>query len=130
MAILGLSTPSHADKGFVHAVITRGSFLAGVSGGHGKLTFHGRDYPLTLTGISFGASIGASTVVLTGRAYNMRAPGDIEGIYRAVGAGGALVAGAARLRLWNARGVVVDLRGAKIGAELSAAAGGVWILLR
>jgi hypothetical protein len=118
------------DTGFVRAVITRGGFLVGVSGGHGKLAFHGRNYSLTLTGISFGASIGASAVVLTGHAYNLRAASDIEGAYSSVAAGGALLAGAAKLRLRNARGVVLELTGAKIGAELSAATGGVWIMLR
>jgi hypothetical protein len=128
--IVGMSTPSSADKGFVRAVITRGSLLVGVKGGHGTLAFHGRNYALTITGMSFGASVGASTVVLTGHAYHMREPGDIEGAYSSIGAGGALVAGAARLRLQNARGVVLELSGAKVGAELSVAVGGIWVTLR
>jgi len=130
LAIVALPTPSRADPGFVRAVISRGSFLVGVTGGHGKLTFHGRNYPLTITGLSFGASIGASTVVLTGRAHHMQAPADIEGAYSSIGAGGAFIAGAARLRLQNARGVVLELTGPKVGAELSVAAGGMWIMLR
>jgi hypothetical protein len=41
-----------------------------------------------------------------------------------------LIVGAAKLRLQNAQGVVLELSGAKVGAELSLAAGGVWIKLR
>jgi hypothetical protein len=130
LATAALSTPSWAEDGFVRAVITRGGLLIGFSGGNGKLSFHGRDYPLTITGLSLGASIGASTLILKGRARNLRAPGDIEGAFRTTSAGAGLIVGAAKLRLQNAQGVVLELSGAKVGAELSLAAGGVWIKLR
>jgi hypothetical protein len=60
----------------------------------------------------------------------LRAPGDIEGAFRTTSAGAGLIVGAAKLRLQNAQGVVLELSGAKVGAELSLAAGGVWIKLR
>jgi len=133
LALLSLadaSTPCRAETGLVRAVITRGGLVLGIGAGHGKLTFRGRDYSLTITGLSFGAVIGASTVVLTGHAYHLRSPNDIEGSYSSVGSGGALIVGAARLRLRNANGIVLELSGAKVGAELSAALGGVWVRLR
>jgi hypothetical protein len=130
LLIADAATPALAETGLLRAVITRGGLFLGVAGGHGKLTFRGHDYPLTVTGLSVGAVVGASTIILTGHAHNLRAASDIEGTYNSVGIGGALIVGAARLRLQNANGVVLDLRGAKVGAELSAALGGVWVKLR
>jgi hypothetical protein len=66
---------------------------------------------------------------LTGRALNIRSPGDIAGTYSAIGAGGALAAGAGGVQLQNEKGVVLQLHGAKIGVEVSAAVGGVEIAL-
>ncbi len=40
-------------------------------------------YPLSVGGVSIGATIGASGVQLVGRAYNMRRPSDIIGTYTA-----------------------------------------------
>ena len=54
--------------------------------------------------MSFGATIGASATDLVGRALNMRSPGDIAGNYSAIGAGGALAAGAGGVQLQNEKG--------------------------
>jgi hypothetical protein len=91
------------------------------------LVFQGRSYPLEIGGISFGATIGASKTTLTGHAFNMRAPSDIEGTYGAIGSGGALVAGAGGVRLKNDRGVELLLTGVKLGAEMTVAVSGVMI---
>jgi len=60
----------------------------------------------------------------------MRTASDIEGTYSAIGAGGALAAGVGGVRLQNAKGVVLELTGVKVGAELSAAVSGVEVRLR
>ena len=93
LAMTGSLTPVRADTGIVRAVVTKGGFVVGVGGGTGTLLFHGRRYPLSIGGMSFGATIGASTNDLRGHAYNMRTASDIEGTYSAIGAGGALAAG-------------------------------------
>ena len=93
------------------------------------LTFRGHHYPFRVSGMSFGATIGASTTDLIGRALNMRSPGDIAGNYGAIGAGGALAAGAGGVQLQNEKGVILQLHGVKVGVELSAAVGGVQIVL-
>jgi hypothetical protein len=135
-AVLGLvamssaSTPSRAETGSVRVVFTKGGFIIGVGGGHGVLTFRGHHYPFTVSGMSIGATIGASTTQLAGRALNMHAPGDIAGSYSAIGAGAAVAGGAGGVALQNARGVVLELHGVKVGVELSAAVGGVTITLR
>jgi hypothetical protein len=129
LLVSGLATAAQAETGAVRVVFTKGGFIVGVGGGQGVLRFRGRDYPFRVSGMSFGATIGASTTQFVGRALNMHSPGDIAGNYSAVGAGGALAAGAGGVQLQNEKGVVLQLHGAKVGVELSAAVGGVQIAL-
>lgn len=129
LAAASLSTASQAETGSVRVVFTKGGFIIGVGGGRGVLTFRGHHYPFRVSGMSFGATIGASTTDLVGRARNLHSPGDIAGTYSAIGAGGALAAGAGGVALQNARGVILELHGVKVGVELSAAVGGVTITM-
>jgi hypothetical protein len=126
----GLATATQAETGAVRVVFTKGGFILGVGGGEGVLVLRGRRYPFTVSGMSIGATIGASTTQFTGRALNIHSPGDIQGTYSVIGAGGALAAGAGGVQLQNERGVILQLHGPKIGVELSAAVGGVRIALR
>jgi hypothetical protein len=130
VGMAGFSTPARAETGRVAVIFTKGGFVVGVGGGEGVLTLRGRHYPFTVSGMSVGFTIGASTMKLTGRALNLRGPASIEGSYSAVGAGGALVAGAGGVQLQNANGVILQLSGPKVGAEVSAAVGGVTIRLK
>jgi hypothetical protein len=126
----GLAVPSQAETGAVRVVFTKGGFIVGVGGGHGVLTFRGHHYPFDVSGLSLGFTIGASTTQLVGRALNIRSPGDLAGSYSVVGAGGALAAGAGGVQLQNAAGVILQLHGPKVGVEVSAAVGGVQIVMR
>jgi hypothetical protein len=128
--VAGFSTPSRAETGQVAVVFTKGGFIVGVGGGEGVLVLRGRRYPFTVSGMSVGFTIGASTTRLTGRAFNVNGPASIEGSYAAVGASGAVVAGAGGVQLQNANGVILQLAGPKVGVELSAALGGVTIRLK
>ena len=129
VAAVSVSTASQAETGSVRVVFTKGGFIIGVGGGRGVLTFRGHHYPFTVSGMSFGATIGASTTQLVGRALNVHAPGDIAGTYSAIGAGAAVAGGAGGVQLQNAKGVVLQLHGVKVGVELSAAVGGVTVTM-
>ena len=128
--VAGFSTPSRAETGQVAVVFTKGGFIVGVGGGEGVLVYRGKRYPFTVSGMSVGFTIGASTTKLVGRALNLKGPGSIEGSYGALGAGGAIAAGAGGEQLQNGNGVILQLSGPKIGAEVSAAVGGVTIRLK
>lgn len=128
--IAGVSTPLRAETGQVAVIFTKGGLILGVGGGEGVLILRGRRYPFTVSGMSVGFTIGASTTKLVGRALHLRGPASIEGTYSAVGAGGAIAAGAGGVQLQNANGVILQLSGPKVGAELSAAVGGVTVRLR
>ena len=125
-----LSTPGWAATGTVYVEVAKAGFIIGVGGGRGTLVFQGRRYPLSVGGLSFGATIGASKADLAGRAYNLRRASDIAGTYTAVGASAAAGGGVSSIRLQNAKGVVLDLRGRNVGLELNANVSGVEIGLR
>jgi len=128
--VAGFSTPSRAETGQVAVVFTKGGFIVGVGGGEGVLVLRGKHYPFTVSGMSVGFTIGASTTKLVGRALNLRGPASIEGSYATIGAGGAVAAGAGGVQLQNGNGVILQLSGPKVGAEVSAAVGGVTIRLK
>ena len=130
LPLMGFTTACFADTGTVSVVFTKGGFIVDVGGGQGVLTFHGKRYPFTVSGMSLGFSIGASTSKFVGRALNLRRPGDLTGSYVAAGAGGAVAAGAGGVQLQNANGVILQLSGARVGAEVSAAVGGVTITMQ
>jgi hypothetical protein len=125
----GLAPPARAETGAVRVVFTKGGFIVGVGGGNGVLYFRGHRYPFRVSGMSIGFTIGASTTQLSGKALNLRSPGDIQGSYAVIGAGGALAAGAGGVQLQNEKGVILQLAGGKVGVEVSAAVGGVQIAL-
>ena len=126
----GFATPSQAETCAVRVVFTKGGFIVGVGGGHGVLVCRGHSYRFAVSGMSVGFTIGASTTQLSGHALNVNSPGDIQGSYAAIGASGALAAGAGGVQLQNQKGVILQLAGGKVGVELSAAVGGVTITLQ
>jgi hypothetical protein len=138
LGMLGLmvpGTPSQAETGTVSVVFNKGGFIVGIGGGEGVLVFRGNRYPFTVSGMSVGLTIGASSTKLVGHALNLRGPASIEGNYTAIGTGGALAGGAGTVRLRNTNGVttngvILQLSGPKVGVELSAAVAGVAIRLK
>ena len=70
LGLAGFSTPSRAETGSVAVVFTKGGFIVGVGGGQGVLTLHGKHYPFTVSGMSVGFTIGASTTKFVGHALN------------------------------------------------------------
>ncbi|GEC16257.1 hypothetical protein J2S34_002423 [Nitrobacter winogradskyi] len=130
VGLAAISTPAHADTGRVTVIFTKGGFVVGVGSGKGVLTLRGVHYPFTVSGMSIGFTIGASTTKLVGRALNLKGPASIEGRYTAVGAGSALAVGAGGVQLENSNGVILQLSGPRVGAEMSIAIGGVSIHLK
>ena len=49
------------SSGRISFRITRAGFILGVGGGTGTLTFNGRKYPLSIGGVSLGATIGIAS---------------------------------------------------------------------
>jgi hypothetical protein len=111
--------PSQADTGALRVLFGTAGVVAGVGNGKGILTFHGKTYPFEVSGASLGATLALTVSELEGRALNLHTPGDLAGNYIAVGVGGAIVGGIGVARLRNANGVILVVRGPKLGAGLS-----------
>jgi hypothetical protein len=123
-------SPAEAATGSVYIKIVSAGFIIGVSGGSGVLTFQGRQYPLSVGGISAGATIGASGTELVGTAYHLHDVHDIEGVYSAAGAGLSVAGGRAAAQLSNARGVLLRLKGRQVGFMFSVDLSGMQITLK
>ncbi len=109
--------------------IYKAGFIVGVSGGRGTLHFEGRSHPLSIAGVSVGATAGVSKAEMVGEVQNLHRLADIEGTYSATQAGLALGGGEKITQLENARGVVLRVRGKQIGIELSLDLNGMQISL-
>jgi hypothetical protein len=107
----------------------KAGFIVGVSGGRGTLHFQGKAYPLTIGGVSVGASAGVSKAELIGEVHNLHRVEDIEGTYSALQAGLTLGGGEKVTRLENSRKIRLDVRGKQIGIELSLDLNGMEIRL-
>jgi len=131
VGVLGLGLQSaHADSGSITLVVYKGGWIIGGSGGHGTLTFHGRQYRLGVGGIDYGLIFGGSRTVLHGRVRHIRRASDVEGVYAAAGAGLAVGRGIRAIVLTNTKGAVLELEGRQVGLMANADLSGLAITLR
>jgi hypothetical protein len=89
------SSAAKAESGSIRISVLKGGWVIGASGGNGTLTFQGRQYRLSIGGLSYGFVFGASQTYLIGRVSNIRNASDVAGVYGAAGAGAVLEAGRA-----------------------------------
>jgi hypothetical protein len=129
VVLAGAPSQSNADTGTVRLKVTKVGFIVGVGGGSGTLTFKGRNYRLSVGGVSAG-TIGAAGADLVGTATNLRVAQDIAGTYSAASAGLAVAGGAKVVTLQNAKGVVLQLQGRQVGFEASLSLSGLTISLQ
>ncbi len=130
-ALLGVGFSSaHADSGHITITVFKGGWIIGASAGRGDLYFHGRRYPLSVGGLSFGFVFGGSKTVLHGRVSHIRRPSDVSGVYGAGGAGAAVGLGARAIVLTNQKGAVLTLTGEQVGLMANADLSGLAISLK
>ena len=125
----GLAT-AYADSGSIRFNVIKAGFVVGGSGGSGTLVFHGRRYPLSIGGVSYGFTFGASSTDFFGEVSNNRSPIDVNGVYGAAGAGVAVGPGAGGIVLANQNGAVLTLSGRQMGLIVAADLNGLVITLR
>src|SRR5215472_4504573 len=73
----GLTTV-YADFGGIQFNVIKAGFIVGGSGGSGTLMFHGRASPLSIGGVSYGFTFGASATNFVGEVSNIRTPFDVN----------------------------------------------------
>jgi lipid-binding SYLF domain-containing protein len=125
----GLTTV-YADFGSIRFNVIKAGFVVGGSGGTGTLVFHGRPYPISIGGVSYGFTFGASATDFVGEVSNIRTPFDVNGVYGAAGAGIAVGPGAGGIVLVNQNGAVLTLSGRQMGLIVAADLNGLVISLR
>ena len=103
------------------------AFIGSGALGGGTLTYAGRAYPISVSGLGVGG-IGASHLSATGVVYGLRRPADLPGVYGQIRAGWALGdRGEGTLWLSNNKGVTMELKTHRRGLQLSLGADGVVI---
>lgn len=130
VATLAASTSALADSGTVRISFVKAGWVIGGSAGSGTLTFRGRTYPLSIGGLSYGFTFGASQTNLHGRVRNIFRPSDIEGVYGAGSAGAAVIRGPQAVILTNQKGAVLELSGAQTGLMVNFDLSGMALSLR
>ncbi|HEX9462645.1 MAG TPA: hypothetical protein VGB82_08595 [Alphaproteobacteria bacterium] len=127
-----LSHPLPASAQAPDAVIelSGGSAAAGIgySWGHGTLIFHGKRYPVTVSGFSL-ASVGVDEYTATGSVVGLKRVQDINGVYTAASAGATVAGGASATAMENQNGVTIHMTSTTEGLNLTLAAEGVQIAL-
>ena len=85
-----------------------GSVAAGIgwSWGKGTLTYKGKDYPISVKGLSLG-KVGITGVTASGEVLNLKKLQDFDGNYTGVGAGITLAGGRSAVTIKNQNGVRV-----------------------
>ena len=109
LALAGVTLQSaQADEGGITFTIVKAGFVVGGSGGSGTLFFHGAAYPLSIGGLSYGFTFGASETRFRGTVSHIRGPSDVSGVYAAGNVGAAVGAGAQAIVLTNEKGAHPD----------------------
>ena len=101
----------------------------GVNWGGGTLTYQGKDYPISVRGLSVG-DVGLSKIEASGNVYNLNDLADFDGNYTGVAAGAAVAGGAGASTLKNQNGVTVNLVSTTQGVKLTVGGGGVEMKLK
>jgi len=106
--------------------LSGGSVAAGIgfSWGGGTLTYKGKDYPVSVKGLSVG-DVGATKIEASGSVYNLKKLEDFDGNYTAAAAGATVAGGASASTMKNQNGVKINLVSTTQGLKFALAAGGV-----
>jgi hypothetical protein len=133
VALLGvtLGVARAADEGAAKAPdatlkLSAGSVSAGIgiSWGSGTLTYQGKDYPITVSGLSVG-DVGATKIEASGTIVGLKTLDDFDGNYTSVGVGATVAGGGDVLAMTNQNGVKVHLVTTTQGLNLSIGGAGV-----
>ena len=100
----------------------------GINWGTGTLTFEGKDYPFTVKGLSV-MDLGISKATAQGKVFHLTKLSDFAGKYAAAEAGYAVGKGKAGVTMKNTKGVVLNLKAATEGVQLTLAGKGLSIEL-
>jgi hypothetical protein len=123
---LTLSVARAADAPDATIKLSGGSVAAGVgySWGSGTLTYQGKTYPISVSGLSVG-DVGMTKLEASGDVANLKNLDDFDGNYTAVGAGATVAGGGSAAAMKNQNGVTVTLVSTTQGVKFTIGGAGV-----
>ena len=131
MLLAAMTTRGFAAERDGTVRITGKSIAVGVgySWGTGVLTYKGREYPFTITGLSAG-DIGATSTEISGEVLNLKNLDDFNGNYTSLNAGVTLAGGGGAATMRNQNGVVMNVLATTQGLNLELGVDGITIELK
>jgi len=110
------------------------SVALGVGGswGDGVLTYQGRNYPFSISGLSL-LDVGISNYTGAGKVYDLSSPGNLAGNYAAGQATFAVAGGDSAMSMKNDKGVTIVIlknEGKESGTQLSMGPAGMKIMMK
>src|SRR5438876_4562012 len=111
--------------------MTGKSLAAGVgySWGSGVLTYQGKEYPFSISGLSAG-NIGAGSAELSGQVFDLKNLADFNGNYTSLGAGATVAGGGGAMTMKNQNGVVMNVVGTTRGLTFKLGVDGMKVELK
>jgi hypothetical protein len=101
----------------------------GISWGDGTLTYKGKQYAVSVNGLSLG-KVGITKVTASGNVYHLKNLRDFSGNYTSATADITLGGGHSGVTMKNQNGVVVVVRATSKGVDLTIGASGVDLKLK
>ena len=101
----------------------------GVSWGKGILTYKGKEYLVSVNGLSLG-KVGITKVTASGEVYNLKSLQDFSGNYTSTNADLTLAGGHSGVTMRNQNGVKVVIHATSRGVDLTIGASGVDLKLQ
>lgn len=121
--------PAPKISGTVKLESTSVAIGIGVEWGHGTLTMYdGTTHEFKVTGLSV-LDLGISQISATGEVFNLVEAKDLNGIFIAGEAGGAIGGGMSAKAMKNSNGVVMQLKSTQMGVKLTLAPEGLQLNL-
>jgi len=108
--LLSWTFASVAEQADGTVKITGKSVAAGIgySWGNGVLTYKGKEYPFSVSGLSAG-DIGITSAELSGEVLNLKKLEDFNGNYTSFAAGLTVAGGGAGATMKNQNGVIINV---------------------
>lgn len=101
----------------------------GYSWGSGVLTYQGKDYPFSVSGLT-ALNVGVASATLAGEVFNLKKIDDFNGNYTSAGAGATVAGGGGAMTMKNQNGVVMNVAGTTKGLSFKLGVDGMKIELK
>ncbi len=126
LAFVGVAQGKEHKKPDATIALSGGSIAVGVgiTWAKGTLTYEGKEYPLSVSGLSVG-DVGATKLAASGKVYGLKKLEDFNGNYTSVGTGMTVAGGGSAVVAKNQNGVRVDLVSTTKGVKFTLGTSGI-----